>query len=178
MLHRFTAAIAKFPKFPSQMKALTLHCSSTGAPSGLWTWRPHTRQTRPPPPPLQTSQASAAQRHHRHRHRHRLLHQHRHRHRYGHGAVVRPLHLVAQLCFLPARSVVAPAQRAERPRDPGGVAVFTSTHSKTPYITHGMDICSGEGVVRGRRMQQLAFTHRRWSWSRVEWAAVSVPVAA
>ena len=51
-----------------------------------------------------------------------------------------------------------PAQRAERPRDPGGVAAFMSAHSKTLYITPGMDISPGEGVVRGRRAQQLAFT--------------------
>ena len=50
------------------------------------------------------------------------------------------------------------AQRAERPRDPGGVAAFMSAHSKTPYITPSMEFSSGEGVVRGRRMQQLTFT--------------------
>ena len=49
------------------------------------------------------------------------------------------------------------AQRTERPRDPAGVAAFMSAHSKPPYITHGMDISSGKGVVRGRRVQQLTF---------------------
>jgi len=53
--------------------------------------------------------------------------------------------------------VHTPAQRAERPRDPGGVAAFMSAHSKTPYITPSMDISSGEGVVRGRRVQQFTF---------------------
>ena len=53
--------------------------------------------------------------------------------------------------------VTSPAQRAERPRDPGGVAAFMSAHSKTPYVTHSMDISSGKGVVRGRRVQKLTF---------------------
>ena len=51
-----------------------------------------------------------------------------------------------------------PVQRAKRPRDPGGVAAFMSAHSKTPYITPSMEFSSGEGVVRGRRVQQLTFT--------------------
>ena len=44
-------------------------------------------------------------------------------------------------------------------RDPEvpDVAAFMSAHSKTPYITPSMDISSGEGVVRGRRVQQLTF---------------------
>ena len=46
-------------------------------------------------------------------------------------------------------------------------AAFMSAHSKTPYITHGMDISSGGGVVRGRRMQQLEFTLMR------DWFAAS-----
>ena len=50
-----------------------------------------------------------------------------------------------------------PTQRVERPRDPDGVAVFMSAHSKTPYITPSMDISSGEGVVRGRGVQRLTF---------------------
>ena len=50
-----------------------------------------------------------------------------------------------------------PAQRAERPRDPGGVAAFMSAHSKTPCITPSMELPSGKGVVRGRGVQQLAF---------------------
>ena len=54
--------------------------------------------------------------------------------------------------------LVSAAQRAERPRDPGGVAAFMSAHSKTPYITPSMEFSSGEGVVRGRRVQQLTFT--------------------
>ena len=45
----------------------------------------------------------------------------------------------------------------ERPRAPGGVAVFMSAHSKTPYITPSMNFYSGKGVVRGRRVQQLEF---------------------
>ena len=53
------------------------------------------------------------------------------------------------------------AQRAERPRDPGGVAAFMSAHSKTPYINPSMEFSSGEGVIRGRRVQQLTFTLRR-----------------
>ena len=50
-----------------------------------------------------------------------------------------------------------PAHRAERPRDPGGVAAFVSAHSKNPCITPSMEFSSREGVVRGRRVQQLAF---------------------
>ena len=49
------------------------------------------------------------------------------------------------------------AQRAERPRAPGKVAAFMSAHSKTPYVTTRIEISSREGVVRGRRVQQLAF---------------------
>ena len=45
----------------------------------------------------------------------------------------------------------------ERPHAPSGVAVFMSAHSETPYITHSMDFPSGNGVVRGRRGQQLGF---------------------
>ena len=48
----------------------------------------------------------------------------------------------------------------ERPRAPSGVAVFMSTHSKTPYITPSMDFYSRKGVVRGRRVQQLGFALR------------------
>ena len=57
------------------------------------------------------------------------------------------------------------AQRAEcyqeRPHDPSGVAAFMSAHSKTPCVTHGINVSSGKGVVRGRRLQQLAFTLHR-----------------
>ena len=77
---------------------------------------------------------------------------------------------VTQVAVVPrpvARHV--PAQRAERPRDPGGVAAFMSAHSKTPYVTPSMDFPSRGGVVRGRRVQQLAFAlladavrERRW----------------
>ena len=35
-----------------------------------------------------------------------------------------------------------------------------SAHSKNPYITPSMGFSSGEGVVRGRRVQQLTFTLR------------------
>ena len=52
---------------------------------------------------------------------------------------------------------LASAQRAERPRDPGGVAAFTSAHSKTPYITPSKEFSSGGEVVQGRRVQQLTF---------------------
>ena len=61
---------------------------------------------------------------------------------------------------LPMCPCARAAQRAERPRDPGGVAAFMSAHSETPYITPSMELSSGEGVVRGRRVQQLAFTLR------------------
>ena len=56
-----------------------------------------------------------------------------------------------------SRDRVVPAHRAERPRAPGGVAAFMSAHSKPPYITPGMEFSSEKGVVRGRRVQQLAF---------------------
>ena len=45
----------------------------------------------------------------------------------------------------------------ERSHAPSGVAAFMSAHSKTPYITPSMDFPSGNGVVRGRRGQQLGF---------------------
>ena len=44
-----------------------------------------------------------------------------------------------------------------------------SAHNKTPYITPSMEFSSGEGVVRGRRMQQLTFTlvvTERTGWLR------------
>ena len=47
------------------------------------------------------------------------------------------------------------------PHAPSGasrVAAFMSAHSKTPYITPGMDFPSGKGVVRERRGQQLEFS--------------------
>ena len=41
------------------------------------------------------------------------------------------------------------------------VAALMSAHSNTPYITPSMEIYCGGGVVRGRRVQQLAFTLAR-----------------
>ena len=71
---------------------------------------------------------------------------------------------------------VGAAQRAERPRDPGGVAAFMSAHSKTPCVTPCMEFSSGEGVVWGRRVQQLTFTFGRWGVEM--WCAHEVAVVA
>ena len=49
----------------------------------------------------------------------------------------------------------------ERHSAPSGVAAFIPAHSKTPYITPGVDFSSRKGVVRGRRGQQLGFALRR-----------------
>ena len=51
-----------------------------------------------------------------------------------------------------------PREITERPRTPSGVAVFMSAHSKTPNITPSIPFPSVNGVVRGRRGQQLEFT--------------------
>ena len=74
------------------------------------------------------------------------------------------------VCVAQSNSILAAPclQRAEQPRDPGGVAVFMSANSKTPCVTPSMEYSSRKGVVRGRRVQQqLTFTlrvHRRLSW--------------
>ena len=57
-----------------------------------------------------------------------------------------------------AKATCTSEEITERPRDPSGVAAFMSANSKTPYITPGMEVSSGQGVVRGRRVQQLEFT--------------------
>ena len=65
------------------------------------------------------------------------------------------------------------ARRAERPRDPAGVAAFMSAHSETPYATPSMEFSSREGVVRGRRVRQRAFTVRLRAGQAIRWAATT-----
>ena len=50
-----------------------------------------------------------------------------------------------------------PAERAERPRAPGGVPAFKSVHIK-PQRVFLVLISLGEGTVRGRGVQQLVLT--------------------
>ena len=56
-------------------------------------------------------------------------------------------------CKLYVQAGTSAVSRAitERPRAPSGLAAFMSAHSKTPYITPGMDFYSGKGVVRGQQ---------------------------
>ena len=46
----------------------------------------------------------------------------------------------------------------ERPHAPSGVPAFMSAHNQTPYSTPSVDFRSGNGVVWGRRGQQLECT--------------------
>ena len=64
-----------------------------------------------------------------------------------------------------------PAQRAQHPRAPGGVAAFVLAHNKTPRITPSMEFPAGKGVARGRGVQQLAFAlpATRWPASPAAW---------
>ena len=70
-----------------------------------------------------------------------------------------------------------PWENYRAPPRPRQVAAFMSAHSKTPYITPSMEFSSGKGVVRRRRVQQLAFTLELPGPKRARRAALKSPAS-